>query len=191
MAHRERRSSKIGPLTNIHREPEGWTVVVIRGGIRFSDYFGDAVWGGRGPALVAAQHFRDRLMKRIGGDGRTRSRVPAGRTSTTGVVGVSRETHPVGGRVYHRFVATWPDASTGRMRRRRFQIERYGKQAAFELALEARREGVARRLEHLGKRQREDAERRLALAAPMPRQVKDPRSRKGIRMPRRRRQASR
>jgi hypothetical protein len=82
---------------------------VRRGGREYPDYFGDAVYGGRRKALRAAQHARDQLMRRIDGDARVRSRKPKGSRSRTGVVGVTRERHIVDGRVYHRYVATWPD----------------------------------------------------------------------------------
>jgi hypothetical protein len=52
--------------------------------------------------------------------------------------------------------------------------------------LGAREAGVARSHAYLVARQREEAEGRLQQAAPMPRPVKDPRSRQGISMARRR-----
>lgn len=181
-----RRLRRIGPRRNIHRDRNAWAVVVARGQERFPGYFSDAAWGGRTLALVAAQHFRDRLLQRIDGDARVRRRIPRGSGSKTGIVGVIREPHRVGGRVYERFVASWPDAETGRSCRRRFSIEHYGEEVALALAVEARAQGVARRLAHVKRRQREDAARRLALAPPMPRQVKNPSSRKGISMAHRR-----
>ena len=61
-----------------------------------------------------------------------------------------------------------------------------GKEQARALAIEAREAGVAHSDALLMARQREEAGRRLQKAPPMPRQVKDPRSRKGISMARRR-----
>jgi hypothetical protein len=179
-----RRPPRIEPLTNIHREPEGWSVRVRRGGHDFPDYFGDGVWGGRARALLAAQHFRDRLLLRIDPDSRVRRQIPKGRRSKTGVVGVSLEPHVVDGRVYHRYVAHWQDPEKG-PRKRRFLIEHHGEERALALAIEAREAGVARSHGYLLARQREEATRRLQKAVPMPRPVKDPRSRKGISMARR------
>jgi hypothetical protein len=176
---------RIGPRTNIRWEPEGWGVTVRRGGKNYSDYFGNAVWGGRPLALLAAQHFRDRLLQRIDPDTRERRRIPKGRRSKTGRVGVSRERYVVDGRAYHRYVAIWQDPEKG-TQRRRFSVEHYGKEGARARAIEVREAGVARRRAHMLARQGEEAERRLQEAAPMPRQVKDPRSRKGISMARRR-----
>lgn len=185
MARRGRRPTRIGPRTHIRREPGAWTVTVTRMGHNFADYFGDAVWGGRGRALLAARHFRDQLLQRIGPDTRVRRQIPKGTRSETGVVGVSLERHVVDGRVYERYVANWQDPERG-LRRRRFLVERYGKERALALAREAREAGVANNHTCQLARQCEEAARRLKNAPPRPRQVKDPLSRKGISMARRR-----
>lgn len=174
----------VGALTHMHREHGAWSVVVMRRGHRFADYFSDAVWGGRGRALVAAQRFRDQTLLRVGPDTRVRRRIPHG-TRGTGIPGVSLEHHVVEGRVYERYVASWQDAEEG-CRRRRFLVQCYGKERALALAVDAREAGVAESHARQLARQREAAERRLRNAPPMPRQVKDPLSRKGISMARRR-----
>ena len=69
---------RIGPLTHIRRESGAWSVQVTRRGHTFADYFADVVWGGRQGALLAAQHFRDQLLLRIGPDSRVRRQVPKG-----------------------------------------------------------------------------------------------------------------
>jgi hypothetical protein len=180
-----RRPIRVGPYTNIHREPEGWLVSVCRRGRNFAEYLGDAVWGGREKALLAAQRYRDGLLQRIPADTRIRRRPPKGRRSRTGVPGVSYERYVVDGRVYHRYIGHWQDPDDG-PQRRRFLVERYGSREARALAIEARTAGVADIEARLLARQREEATKRLRTAAPMPRQVKDPRSRKGINMGRRR-----
>ena len=185
MARPPRRPTHIGPRTNIHSEPEGWSVTVMRAARTFSDYFGNAVWGGRARALLAAQHFRERLLQRIDPDSRIRREAPKNHRSKTGVVGVSTERHLVDGRVYRRYVASWQDPEQG-SQRRRFLVERYGEERALALAVEARESGVAHAKAYLKARQQEEAALRLQKAAPMPRPVKDPRSRKGISMARRR-----
>jgi hypothetical protein len=177
---------RVGPYTNIHREPEGWSVIVRRRGRIFRDYFGDAVYGGRAQALRAAQHHRDRLLLRlVPADSRVRRRAPKGRRSKTRIPGVTRERYAVGGRFYSRYIARWQDPDKG-PRRRRFAVKRYGARQARSLAVEARRAGRAESDARLLARQREEARRRLREAGPAPRPVKDPRSRKGISMARRR-----
>jgi hypothetical protein len=99
------------------------------------------VWGGRAKALVAAQRYRDQLLRRIDPDTRVRRRAPKGSRSVTGIVGVSLEQHVVGGRTYQRYVANWQDPERG-LQRRRFLSEHYGKERALALAIEAREAGV-------------------------------------------------
>jgi len=184
MAKRRRRS-RTGRLANLRREPGAWNVIVMRQGRRFTDYFPDAVWGGRERALVAAQRFRDGLLMHVEPDTRVRRRSPKGTLDLTGVVGVSFEEYEVHGRFYERFVANWPDADDG-TRRRRFSVRRYGEERALALAVAARKAGVALvRAEKLA-RQRAEAGHRLEEAPPLPAQVKDPLSRKGINLGRRR-----
>jgi hypothetical protein len=90
----------------------------------------------------------------------------------------------VGGRAYRRFVAHWSDPETGPMRKR-FSVGRYGEEQARALAEEARSKGVAQSRTRLREQQVTEAARRLEQAPPMPPMVRDPLSRKGIRMPRR------
>jgi hypothetical protein len=180
-----RRSIRVRPFTNISRNGRAWIVCVRRAGRHVADYFPDAVWGGKGLALVAARRFRDELLKRVEPDLRVRRRVPKGVRSETGVVGVTMERYVVGGRAYRRFVAHWSDPETGPMRKR-FSVGLYGKEQARALAEEARRKGVAQSRAQLREQQVAEAERRLEAAPPMPRMVRNPLSRKGIRMPRRR-----
>jgi hypothetical protein len=176
-AHRE----QIGPLTNVHREPEGWMVVVVRKGVRHADYFGDAVYGGRSFALIAAQRYRDNLLRRIDPDTRVRRRMPQGVTSETGIVGVTFELYAVEGRWYERYVATWQDAD-GRNCRHRFSVLTRGKAKAMALAKRARKLGVAQAEAERRARQGSEAAKRLARTPRTPPRVKDPLSRKGINM---------
>ena len=180
-----RTAARTESLTHIRREPGAWSVHVTRHGRVFADYFSDAVWGGRERALVAAERFRDRLLLRIEPDLRVRRRAPRGTRNATGIVGVRLERHVVDGRVYGRYVASWPDLDTG-SKRRRFLIERYGKEEALALAVEARERGLAQSHARKLALQRQEAKRRLEQAPPLPRPVKDPLSRKGISMARRR-----
>lgn len=190
VVRRRRLPGRVGPHTHIRREPGAWSVKVMRRGRTFADYFSDGVWGGRDRALVAAQRFRDELLLRIDPDTRVRRRPPKGVRSATGIAGVSLERHRVDGRVYGRYVASWVDPEKG-PQRRRFLIERYGMEEALALAVEARERGVAESHRRQLALQRQEARRRLRQTPPMPRRVKDPLSRKGISMARRRSRRSR
>lgn len=180
-------STRVRSHTNIHRDDRGaWDVHITREGKLYTGHFADAVYGGREKSYLAARRFRDGLLRRIEPDTRVRRRVPRGSQSETGVVGVMFERYLVEGREYERFVADWKDPE-GQSRRRRFSVGLYGKRGAFERAKEERRRGVAHTRDLLLARQREEAYNRLAAAPAMPRMVKDPKSRRGIRMPPRRR----
>ncbi len=172
----------MGPRDNISRQPGAWYVIVTRRGMPYTRYFSDAVWGGKRLALVAAQRYRDRLLRRIEPDTRVRRKHPRGSRNETRHVGVSFEEYEVEGRWYERFIADWKDAD-GRQMRRRFSVNKYGLAEAEALAVEARNEGVAESRAVRRARQREEALARLKAAPPMPRKVKDPKSRKGMRMP--------
>jgi hypothetical protein len=182
---RRPRARPVASLTNIRREPGAWYVQIWRRGRHFADYFSDAVWGGRAQALVAAQRFRDELLLRIEPDTRVRRRKPKGARTRTRVVGVTLEPHVVDGRVYERYVATWRDPERGTLRRR-FLVQRYGKKEALALAIEARERGVSESRRRWRELQRTGARERLRQAPPMPLPVKDPRTRQGISMARRR-----
>jgi hypothetical protein len=175
-------------FANIARHERAFSVQVTRGKVTHTRWFADAVWGGKAQSLLAARMFLDRLLMRIDPDTRVRRTPPAGTRSRTGIVGVTLEHYEVEGRRYARLVASWRE--DGKARRKRFSLERYGRERALALAVEARRTGVARRHAAERLRQREDAAQRLRTAPLAPRQVKSPLSRRGIRMPARPRRAS-
>ena len=183
---RRRRRKDVGPLTCVHRGPGAWTVVVIRRGKRYTDYFPDGVWGGRGRSLVAAQRYRDDvLLRRTEPDTRVRRRKPRGASKETGIVGVTVEHYWVEDRRYTRAVAGWKDADM-KVRRRRFSIDCYGYHEAIGMAAAMRKRGVAQARSERLARQRRAAAERIDSAPPPPVQVKDPLSRKGISMANRR-----
>jgi hypothetical protein len=169
-------------LTNIYREPGAWAVRVLRGGKHHVGHFADATYGGKRKALLAASTFRDRLLGFIEPDTRVRRQVPKGSRNETGKVGVLFEVYEVEGRWYQRYIAHWKDEN-GRFRRRRFAVGKYGDALAYKLAAAARDEAVEEIRTVLHARQRAEAKDRMAGAPPTPRQIKDPRSRKGILMP--------
>jgi hypothetical protein len=180
------RRGRVRALTGIVRQRGAWSVRLVRAGRSVTRWFADAVWGGRGPAKVAAQRFRDGVLLRMEPDTRFRRReLKKSRYRRTGVVGVTLELHVSGGRVYERYVAVWPDGHGG-TKRRRFLVQCYGAEEARRLAIDARRSGLIATRRVALVRQREEAAARLARAPAAPSRVKDPRDRKGISMARRR-----
>jgi len=187
-SRRERRNVRARPAAGITRNERdrSWSAHLTRRGRTLTGSFADAVWGGRAPAKLAAQYLHYESLLRSAADTRERHKeLKQSRGRYTGVVGVSMEPYKVGGRWYQRYVAEWRDEQ-GRPRRRRFSVRRYGREEARRLAIKARRAGVAATRRAKLTRQREEALRWLRNAPPRPRQVKDPRDRKGINMGRRR-----
>jgi AP2 domain len=185
--HRRQPKRTVGPLTHISRSErdQAWVVDIIRAGRHYDGHFADAVWGGRRQALIAAQRHRDELLLEIEPALRVRRREARGRPPhSTGIVGVTFERQVVRGRAYERYVATWP-GKDGVNKRQSFNVLKYGKRLAKALAIEARENAIDELRKAELARQREAARMRLR-SLPTSVQLKDPRSRKGISMARRR-----
>jgi hypothetical protein len=123
----------------------GWEVRIQRRGRKTQKYFADKTYGGKRRSLEAAKAFRDDIEK----SSRTFSVKERARTASkrnrSGVVGVSlHQQRDVRGEIEYRYwywVAQWTDGH-GRRRTRSFSVEQYGDREAYELACEARRQGV-------------------------------------------------
>lgn len=119
----------------------GWQVRLQRRGVRYAKYFADRSHGGLGEALGAAREWRDALMRRLAEDEGTRVCARSSRNSS-GVVGVAKVVVAgPRGAAYCFWQATWCP-SPGERRSIRFSVRRHGDQAAFRLAVEARRDGT-------------------------------------------------
>jgi hypothetical protein len=114
-------------------------VRVSRNGITRQKHFGDGPTGDRVRSLADARAWRDVFLRDVG------PRVTFKRhdvRNKTGVVGVSLERYKVRRHVFWRYSATWP-SDRGPVARR-FGVKKYGKRGAFERAVAARREALAR-----------------------------------------------
>ncbi len=119
----------------------GWQVRLRRHGVRYAKYFADGVHGGWHASLRAARTWRDELARELATAERSRVCAPSSRNSS-GVVGVAKVTvRGPQGVVYHFWQATWCP-SPGERRSVRFSVLRHGDQAAFQLAVEARSNGI-------------------------------------------------
>jgi hypothetical protein len=131
-----------------HGRSHGWQVSFTRRGQAVGGrFFADLKWGGRARALQSALEYRDRQLLTLYPPVRIRRFAPRNKT---GVVGVLLERRRAWGRVRWRYRASWPDGSGGDVRRS-FEVSKYGKRRALELAAKARREGVEeleRRIRH-------------------------------------------
>lgn len=119
----------------------GWQVRLQRRGVKHAKYFADRVHGGPERALRAAREWRDILLRQFEQTKAVRVCSRSSRNSS-GVVGVSKVTVVASSGVEYRFwQATWSEKS-GKRRCIKFSIRRHGERQAFELAVQARRDGV-------------------------------------------------
>jgi len=117
----------------------GFQVRLQRRGVKYGKFFADRVHGHPQLALHAARQWRDALLESITHRARVCERSPR---NSSGVVGVSKITViAANGNSYHFWQATWSPAP-GQRRCVKFSIKRYGNHRAFQLAVEARTEGI-------------------------------------------------
>ncbi len=118
----------------------GWQVRLQRRGIKYGKFFADRSHGHPDRALQAAVRWRDKLLEKV----TDRARIcELSLRNSSGVVGVSKITVvSSNGNSYHFWQATWSPAP-GQRRCVKFSIKRYGDNEAFQLAVEARINGIS------------------------------------------------
>jgi hypothetical protein len=118
----------------------GWQVRLQRRGIKYGKFFADRTHGHPKGALHAALQWRDALLARITDRARICER---SLRNSSGVVGVSKITVvSSNGSSYLFWQATWSPVP-GQRRCVKFSIKRYGDREAFQLAVEARTNGIS------------------------------------------------
>ncbi|TWT76249.1 AP2 domain protein [Planctomycetes bacterium CA13] len=134
-------------ITRIDRDNSGGFLVrVMRKGKKTSKFFSDSENGGKRKALIAAKAFRDELETKMKGYSAKELSKIMRSNNTSGVVGV-RLVEEVDTRwpsqpTYLYWVAQW-SPEKGVRRTKRFSVEKYGDEKAYELAVKARKRGVA------------------------------------------------
>ncbi|OYV07153.1 MAG: hypothetical protein CFE26_02465 [Verrucomicrobiales bacterium VVV1] len=119
----------------------GWQVRLQRGGVRHARYFPDRASGGSQQSLAAAVAWRDELLANLADERQTRVCATSARNSS-GVIGVSRVIIRSGDGVEYLFwQASWTPVQ-GRRQSIRFSVRRHGDEAAFQLAVAARRQAT-------------------------------------------------
>ena len=118
----------------------GFQVRLQRRGIKYAKFFSDRVHGTPQHALDAARAWRDALIEKLSDQTRICER---SQRNSSGVVGVSKITVvAANGNSYQFWQATW-SPRPGQRRCVKFSIQRYGDREAFQLAVEARTEGIS------------------------------------------------
>jgi hypothetical protein len=123
---------------------QGFFLRAARHGKIFSGFFSDKAYGGRAPALAAAQEHRLKLLKIVGLPLHKSRRLNAEivrRRGRSGIYGVQRaiDRKVKPWRKYWR--ATW-SPKPGVVRKKQFSIRKFGEERAKQLAIRARRAGV-------------------------------------------------
>ena len=126
---------------------QGFQVRITRQGRQWCKLFSDSVWGGQRKALKAAREYREELLEDLSHLVPTRREIcdkNRGRSSTR-IAGVRlvRETDASALKGYYEYyLAEWcPEP--GVRRKRQFSVLKYGKRKAKQLAVAARKAGVA------------------------------------------------
>ena len=118
----------------------GFQVRLQRRGIKYAKFFSDRIYGNPQGALDAARAWRNALIEKLSDQTRICER---SQRNSSGVVGVSKITVvAANGNSYQFWQATW-SPRPGQRRCVKFSIQRYGDREAFQLAVEARTEGIS------------------------------------------------
>jgi hypothetical protein len=134
------------------KNTHGWFVRKYHQGRTYSRFFSDSRFESRDEALSAAKAFRRKLDERFPPPATTAFRAAPQKNSSTGVVGVSETfMRSRNGKKVPCFTVTWRPEK-GVSRTKKFSINAYGRDEAFRLAVEFRREKEAEMLESRGKR---------------------------------------
>lgn len=119
----------------ISRVPAGYLVRKTVNGKLHQGFFGDVRYSDKDKALVAAQEFRDQLLKETAGERTFQSR---NIRNSTGIVGVSWHCRPNPNRkdgIVHSFRAqVASDAQDGKAISKAWSVQRYGLWGAYEHA---------------------------------------------------------
>ncbi len=133
-------------VDNAASRTHGWLVTIQRRGAIFRRQFSDGVLGGKVRALAAAKAYRDEIVAKHPPLSKREHAEILKKNNKSGVVGVCR--YGVSGASPKAeadkrwfWVASWmlPD---GRAKRVKFSVEKYGEEAAFKMAVKARRNAI-------------------------------------------------
>jgi len=123
----------------------GFQVRIMRDGKPVSKFFSDSTHKGKNKALGAARAYRDKLVSQLGPVKTGPHTEPSSR-NTSGIVGVRRRegVRETDEYVYYHYFweASWTDADGGRQKRN-FSVNKYGEDEAKEMAVTARKKGLA------------------------------------------------
>lgn len=123
------------------RHSGSWHVNIQRAGVSYSKVFSDSTYGGMQEALEVARQHRDQLVKGIQPLSRKAKAQFVKSNCRSGVPGVVREDRLVRHKSGIYRITAWRaqiQLAPGKFKQCSFSIKKYGEQAAFELAVQAR-----------------------------------------------------
>jgi hypothetical protein len=154
-AHREEQDVKhakssrgISRVDSDVSHTHAWLVTIQRRGVIYRKRFSDGVYGSRAQSFAAAQRYRDELIAQHPPLSPREYSSILKKNNRSGVVGVGRycsfETRNLPEDKQRWFwLAAW-SLPGGRRKRMKFSVNRYGEEKAFKMALQARREALAK-----------------------------------------------
>ena len=145
---RAKPSRGISRIDNEVSHTHAWVVTIQRRGVIYRKHFSDRRYGSRSKAFAAAQSYRDELVAQHPPMSLREYLSIRKKNNRSGVVGVCRycafETRelPEDRRRWF-WVAAW-SLPGGKRKRIKFSVSKYGEEQAFNMALKARREAIAK-----------------------------------------------
>jgi hypothetical protein len=144
--------TKTAPIYGITRvdnevsRTHGWLVTIQRRSVIHRRQFSDGVFGSKARALAAAKTFRDEVVAKNPPLSRREHAEIRKKNNKSGVVGVCRycasETRDKPEQQQRWFwVASWV-LHDGRAKRVKFSVKKHGEEAAFKMAVKARRAAI-------------------------------------------------
>ena len=136
----------ISRVDNDSSRTHGWLVTIQRRGVIYRRHFSDGTYGGKQRSFVVAKEFRDKIIEKHPPLSMREYSNIVKSNNRSGVVGVCRycssETRKLSPSKQRWFwVASWPLPS-GKRKRVKFSVKKYGEDVAFRMALKARRDAM-------------------------------------------------
>ena len=136
----------VSRVDNEASRTHGWLVTIQRRGVIHRKHFSDGIYGGKQKAFSAAKQFRDEVIAKYPPFSLREYSSIVKRNNRSGVVGVCRycasETRDMPDEKQRWFwVASWPLPS-GKRKRVKFSVNKYGDEGAFKMALKARKDAL-------------------------------------------------
>lgn len=121
-----------------------WQVVIWRKGLQYYKHFSDGVYGGKQKALSAAKEYTDSIVSKYPHYKKKDFCSKVRSNNQSGVAGVGKYAYKgKSGNIYWYWVAYWTDGD-GSRRQRKFMINTYGEDEAFDRAVKLRKKMLSK-----------------------------------------------